>query len=113
MIKSMKLIVAEKRFKDATNHKLEATIGMMVSGNQHFPVLFGETSDSIIMEFVGDPETQRPGDTIHATLKLGGNVDWSSITKQIINAFAALHSKGILHCDIHAKNVLLHAAARL
>ena len=44
-ITSMGLIVAEKSFKNATNHRMEATIGMMVSGNKNFPVLFGETNE--------------------------------------------------------------------
>ena len=113
----MGLIVAEKSFKNATNHRMEATIGMMVSGHKNFPVLFGETKNSLIMEFVGDPHTLRPADTIlnieidtiHDILKQKQRqLDWANITRQIVSAFAALHSKGILHCDIHTKNVLLY-----
>ena len=65
-VKSMGLLVAEKTFNDATSHKLEATIGLMASGSPHFPVFFGQTDTSLIIEFIGDPASQRPGSTIHA-----------------------------------------------
>ena len=99
-ITSMGLIVAEKSFKNATNHRMEATIGMMSSGHKNFPVLFGETKNSLIMEFVGDPHTLRPTDTIHSILKQKQRqLDWANITRQIVSAFAALHSKEIMHCE--------------
>ena len=60
------------------------------------------------MEFVCDPDTLHPADTIHSVLKSSNNLDWANVIMQIVSAFAALHSKGILHCDIHTKNVFLH-----
>ena len=60
------------------------------------------------MEFFCDPDTLHPADTIHSVLKSSKKIDWTNIIMQIVSAFAALHSKGILQCDIHTKNVLLH-----
>ena len=51
-----------KVVQNPTNNRMEATIGMMASGNKNFPVLFGETKTSLIMEFVGDPHTLHPAD---------------------------------------------------
>ena len=109
----MGLLVVEKRLKDGTSHKLEATIGLMASGSPYFPVMFGQTNDSSIMEFIGDPATQHPGSTLHALLKSNEKLPWSAYGTQIVSAFSVLHMKSILHNDIHLKNVIVHPCTNL
>ena len=87
---------------------IEARVGLLMSGSVHFPMVFGVTNSSILLEYLGDASC--PARSI-----LKGGVGFNSVVvaKQVIEAVNALHGKNILHNDLHHGNVLFNPRVRL
>ena len=111
---SSEMIVAEKVMKENSGDQVnvEATLLFLMSGNPYFPIIFGTTKESIIMEFIGS-KCGTPGKTVRALVQSDHHRDWSNIAWQIVEAFQALHGRGVLHNDIHGKNVLFHPVLQI
>ena len=113
-IKSSAMVVAEKCVKQNSgdNLQVEATLSFLMSGHPYFPMICGTTKDSLIMEFIGNT-CGTPGKTVRALAETDPGRDWCNVAWQIVEAFRALHGRGIIHNDIHGKNVLWHPVSQM
>ena len=91
--------------------RAEALVMHHVSGNSCFPYFFGlQKPGALLMEFVSGRKTlNAPPTTLSSVLgkKVLFKKDWYSVCRQLVDGLMFLHDKGILHNDLHGKNILI------
>ncbi|XP_057299524.1 tyrosine-protein kinase BTK-like [Hydractinia symbiolongicarpus] len=108
-IPSIQQKVAVKIFSEKlgrTEMLAECAISLEMSGHPNFAFVFGMCEPNrLILEFIGNDVTAPTlGDTISNSVKLPY---WKPICIDLIHALHDLHNKGILHNDLHSRNILL------
>lgn len=91
--------------------RAEALVMHHVSGNACFPYFFGlQNPGALIMEFIsGKKNFSAPPTTLSSLLgkKILFKKDWYSVCRQLVDGLSFLHGKGVLHNDLHGKNILI------
>ena len=81
----MGLVVAEKVFKEEErSHDVETILSFMISGHLNFPVGFGKTNSSVLLEFIGNSMTLSPGKTLHEMQKRAHSGGFMNVGKQVV-----------------------------
>ncbi len=92
--------------------KSEALVMQRLSGHPCFPFLYGmEGSCAILMEYIsGKKNMLAPSMTLSELVRnktpLKTKV-WLDICRKLVDGMTYLHEKGILHNDLHGKNIIL------
>ena len=92
---------------------VEAKCLAIMSGHNSFPIFFGYFGKTLLMQFVGEVRFKENMPCVtSATLKdycltKHKQVVTYDICRLIVNAINSLHTKKILHNDIHASNIVL------
>ena len=103
-IPSLNIIVAGKSCHEASRKEFlsEAILLSQVNGSVFFPYFFGMSNDLILMEFIG-PSL---GD-FSKTKTTMDKINYYSIARSVIEGVIFLHSKKILHNDLHCNKICL------
>ena len=106
-ISSIQQKVAVKIFSDRlsrTDILAESAIALEMSGHPNFAYVFGMVAPNrLILEFIGNGSL-----TISDTISNNMNLDyWKSICLDLVRAMHELHNRGVLHNDLHSRNILL------
>jgi len=87
---------------------VEAKIMVTLNGHKSFPLIFGLVRPNLIVqEFIGTGTTSSP--TLKNVLdsEQKNIVDWIGSIIDVCIAVKYMHDKGILHNDLHPKNILI------
>ena len=108
-IRSIQQKVAVKIFNDklsVSDILAEAVITLEMSGHSNFPFVFGMVEpDKLILEFIGN-DTTAP--SLRDVISSGKSISrWKIICLDLTRALHALHKKGLLHNDLHSRNILV------
>ena len=99
--------VAEKVFtncSDLTKRlKVEATVHLKMHGQKSFPIFYGITPTSLVMEYFSDRITLH--DFVNSSEAL--KVSFTAIAMDIMQGINTMHNIGFLHNDIHLNNVMI------
>ena len=112
-IRTMKQIVAIKKIIRSPRLNeicAECKIGMLLSGNKYFPYMFGYMKpDSILMEFIRD-DNGKSSPTLSQVLKNSVALEnHLFIAIDLCLAIHEMHKKGVLHNDLHGKNIIIQS----
>ena len=113
-IKNIQQKVAVKQFSERSTPLdvlVEAKVTSYLSslsGGSYFPFVFGIVgSKALLLEFIGEDNSFSP--TLHDVME---NVvllrsKWIQILLELCKAASFMHNKGILHNDLHSRNIIL------
>jgi len=112
-ITHMDLVVASKTISGTISDvKAEALVMQQVAGHKSFPYIYGIKEPGVLlMEFIGTIKcgSIAKGEpvTFYLRKKIIKVAQWFRIASELVQAVSFLHSKFILHNDIHGNNVLI------
>ena len=109
MVGKLSLLGGLKVAVKKANHgvlSLEGRVLLFLQGrNPCIPFLFGMVDDrTMVMELVDDKDCTMH---YHIKSKSFSHFEWIEICARIAEALAFIHQQGILHNDLHSKNVLI------
>ncbi|XP_066916944.1 tyrosine-protein kinase TXK-like [Clytia hemisphaerica] len=93
--------------KSKLDSLVEAKIMMVLNGHRNLPLLYGIVKPNLILlEFIGDGTM--PSSTLKNCLAdKPTEINWITIVIDICEALKHIHDNGILHNDLHPRNILL------
>ena len=108
-VQSIKQKVAVKIFSEKLGERdilAEAVIATEMSGHPNFAFVFGMSKpNKLLLEFIGTDESAPClGDVISKNLNFSF---WKEVCLDLIHALHELHTRGILHNDLHSRNIML------
>ena len=76
--------MAEKVFKEEErSHDVETNLSFMMLAHPNFPVVFGKTNTSVLLEFIGNSMTLSPGKT-HEMQKGAHSGGFMNVGRQVV-----------------------------
>ena len=91
--------------------RAEALVMQLFSGHENFPLFYGlSESGAILMEYISsNPNRLSCSKSLRSAVKskILSIKTWYDICRELIDALKFMHSKSILHNDIHGDNILL------
>lgn len=113
-IKSIQQRVAVKKM-DENSTSLDVLVEAKItshlaslSGGIYFPYVYGITdSKCILLEFIGENNKFSPN--LHTVMEKSdlSKSGWIQVLTEICKGFSFMHTKNILHNDVHSKNIVL------
>ena len=90
------------------NAYVESKIMLTLNGYKNLPLFYGWVKPNfILIEFIGKGSTPSP--TLKELLfsEISNEIDWIAVLVDISLTLKFIHDKGLLHNDLHSKNVLI------
>ena len=122
-IKDTDQYVAMKKCNDVNGEEntrvllREAVAMTMVDDSDLFPKLLGIVWDeglpkALVMEFIGDATMSSPTFSLNMAISFSDDIAmpslrWYQIAQDVVRAIQHLHSRQLVHCDLHTGNILL------